>query len=315
MSIPHPIEICTLWQSESWERFQHSLGHETHRIHDVLLFVYPLFFGFRYAYIPRGPALLSGEFHTEFQKLAKRRKIIFLRIDPPSRSDVTQTLSHDIKVGTSPQPRTTLVLDLSLSEQELLTQMKRKGRYNIQLASKKGVSVRKPKNLQKQKEYIGYFFKLLSETTHRDGFSGHDRLYYEYFLREIPESEIFLAFLEDQPLAAGIFVFQEKTCWYYYGASGSEHSSLMAPYLLQWTAILEAKKRGCHWYDFLGIAEENSPKDHPWSGITEFKKKFGGITVHFPSPVHLVLRSFWYQVYQLAKFFQQRMIRRKTSND
>ena len=43
-----------------------------------------------------------------------------------------------------------------------------------------------------------------------------------------------------------------------------------------------AKEKGYKLYDFLGIAPKDAPKSHSWSGITHFKKKFGGkeITYH-----------------------------------
>ena len=77
-------------------------------------------------------------------------------------------------------------------------------------------------------------------------------------------------------IAAGIFVFHGDTAIYYYGASSSdrEFRKHMAPYLLQWFAIGEAKKRGCTTYDFLGIASPGSVDDR-LAGVSAFKEKFG----------------------------------------
>ncbi len=166
-------------------------------------------------------------------------------------------------------PPYTAVIDLAKSEEEILAAMKPKGRYNIRLAEKKWVVVeqvdKNPYNAKK-------FFELMQETTSRDNFAGNTLKYYENFLENIENSQLFFAYYEENIIAAGIFVFDGETALYYYGASGNSHRNLMAPYLLQWTAICHAKKRGCKTYDFLWIAT-------PWeqsselAGVTDFKMK------------------------------------------
>jgi lipid II:glycine glycyltransferase (peptidoglycan interpeptide bridge formation enzyme) len=42
-----------------------------------------------------------------------------------------------------------------------------------------------------------------------------------------------------------------------------------------WEAIIDAKEKGCTIFDFWGIAPTDDP-NHKWSGITTFKKGFGG---------------------------------------
>ena len=81
-----------------------------------------------------------------------------------------------------------------------------------------------------------------------------------------------------------------------------------ASYLLQWTAIRDALKRGDHVYNFWGIAPVTLAADgtptvtdhgHPFSGVTLFKTGFGGSLlplVHcmdFPlSPRYHLTRAF-----------------------
>lgn len=90
------------------------------------------------------------------------------------------------------QPEWTNMIDLSMSEEKILQQMKPKGRYNIRLAEKKGVKsllwqwdrereLNDPTFL-KAKEAGRVFFQLFQETTTRDGFRGHDVDYYTRFL-------------------------------------------------------------------------------------------------------------------------------------
>jgi lipid II:glycine glycyltransferase (peptidoglycan interpeptide bridge formation enzyme) len=63
----------------------------------------------------------------------------------------------------------------------------------------------------------------------------------------------------------------------------------MAPYLLQWEAMKLCRRQGCARYDLLGIAASNAPDD-PWTGISDFKRKFSGTVVTYPPEQMVVLR-------------------------
>ena len=113
-------------------------------------------------------------------------------------------------------------------------------------------------------ENIDTWMGLLTQTTSRDGFAHNSRAYYEAFLRERTNVELAFAYYEGHVIAAGIFVYLAESALYYYGASSSDAETRkhMAPYLLQWHAIEEGKRRGCTLYDFLGIASPGSHDHH-----------------------------------------------------
>ena len=69
----------------------------------------------------------------------------------------------------------------------------------------------------------------------------------------------------------------------------------MAPHLLQWEQIKEAKKRGCIEYDFWGI------DDKKWPGVTRFKRGFGGREINYPNAHDLVFQPIWYLIYKIAR--------------
>ncbi len=167
----------------------------------------------------------------------------------------------------------TLTLDLHVSLDELLAQMKQKGRYNIKVAEKKGVSVEIRDQRSESREYVDAFYDLLKETTGRDGFSGHPKEYYRLMLENIPDAKLYLAKYEDKYIAGVIVVFSKERSIYYYGASSNEYRNVMAPYLLQWQAIQDAKTFGSEKYDFLGIS---SKEGDSLAGVTQFKQQFGG---------------------------------------
>lgn len=165
----------------------------------------------------------------------------------------------------------TALIDLSKTEEEILASMKPKGRYNIKVAEKNEIVVKKAEITD---ENISVFYDLMTETTLRDSFSGNTKTFYKNFLNSSKNNLLFIAYKWEVQVAAWIFVYFWDIAIYYYWASSSDKSyrNLMAPYLLQWTAIREGKSRWCKLYDFLGIAspdEENSSL--AW--VTDFKLK------------------------------------------
>jgi lipid II:glycine glycyltransferase (peptidoglycan interpeptide bridge formation enzyme) len=215
---------------------------------------------------------LEREYDQNLQEslssLCQEENCLFLQVETINynKQDTTQKIRKYYKKFIPPH---TAVIDLTRSSDDILAAMKQKGRYNIRLATKKGVVV---EQVEKNPYSVDIFYKLMSETTSRDNFAGNTREYYEIFLGSLDESQLFFAYFEGQVIAAGIFVFTSEIAFYYYGASANSQRNLMAPYLLQWTAIEHAKKRDCQIYDFLGVASPGETNS-PLSGVTDFKLK------------------------------------------
>lgn len=119
----------------------------------------------RVMYIPRGPLMLdwsdpqvNQRVLADLRSLAKGFKAIFIKMDPEVEigrgeflgeiSEVTRNLITDLRAGgwinsqEQVQFRNTITIDLTPSPDELMESMKQKTRYNIRLASKKGVVIR-----------------------------------------------------------------------------------------------------------------------------------------------------------------------------
>lgn len=303
------IEICkknprrNLWQHLIWADFQTAIGRKVWWVHNegaiALTIKHDLPKGLCWLEIPRGPLFENkkslSKLLDEIRDLGRKEKAIFVRISP---FQGLGTKDYGLrKTRWDYQPETSLVIDLEQTEEEILSQMKPKGRYNIKVALKHGVTVKPSKD-------IDVFYQLLETTGFRDHFGIHPKSYYEKMLTSMAENvELFLAEYQGEVIAGGLFVYLDEWGIYYYGASVSSYRNVMAPYLVQWEAIKEAKKRGCKHYDFLGIAPEGA-KGHPWSGVSEFKKKFGGRTVHYPQAREMVLKPFWYWLYRLYKLIR-----------
>lgn len=217
---------------------------------------------------------INNDFLNKVKSLCKIEKSLFIQFE---NIDYTSNLYVELTWFTNNYYKKfitpyTAIIDLNLSEDEILSMMKPKWRYNIKLAEKKWVLV---KEVEKTKENVEIFYNLMLETTSRDNFNWNSLDYYISFLNNIKDSKLFIAFVEDKPISAWIFTYVWNVTIYYYWASTSDsnYRNLMSPYLLQWTAICKAKELGLKIYDFLWVStpwEENSHLQ--W--VTDFKSKF-----------------------------------------
>ncbi len=295
----------TLWQSLEWQKFQEALGRET-RIYaltegeqilaSALVIIDRTAFGFSTWDIPRGPIWELGIGNGRLEELinviaqdAKKERCLSLFLSPPSVLPPSPYALPPTPYPLRPssrheQPAATRIVNLAPSEEDILKQMKSKGRYNISVAEKHSIQTQRS-------EDISPLMRLLKKTGHRDNFTIHPRQHYEVFLSKLPGSFLFLATMPGgEPIAGLLGVIWGSKAIYYYGASDYDHRAFMAPYVLQWAAMRHAKAIGCTTYDLLGIAPVDAALDHPWQGVSMFKEKFGGSVVTYPPEQQIVFR-------------------------
>ncbi|HEY5713763.1 MAG TPA: peptidoglycan bridge formation glycyltransferase FemA/FemB family protein [Candidatus Gracilibacteria bacterium] len=266
-------------------------------------------------YSPRGPVFREeldqaalDFFIQEVSKILKKEGAMFWRLDPYLIPNTQYLIPGSCPATAEYQPTDSLVLDITGTEDEILAQMKRKGRYNIKLAREKGVEIQIIPSGEVTQEPIEKYWHLSQETAGRDGFSTHDKAYHEAFIKDLsPYTVLGLALHEDQPIAGVINTCCGDKAIYYLGASSGNPDvrPLMAPYLLQWEMILYSKKQGCGSYDFTGITPEGQP-DHPYKGITQFKEKFGGARATYQGAREIILNKTWYWLYRSLKYLSKK---------
>lgn len=250
-----------------------------------------IFNNLKYCYLPRGPILKSPDdlaVYLFLIKTFKEQGIIFLRVEPrdflPAELKAQKTIDL--------QPKQTLMLDLTLSVEELFNNFHPKTRYNIRLAEKKKIVVSSSTRL----EDFDNFWSLMKQTGTRDAFKIHGRAHYERLFSYNPEFiKLVVAKKDEQIIAAGLFSFYEGRVTYLHGASSYGQRSLMAPYLLQWSVIKQAKELGFSYYDFYGVDALK------WPGVTRFKTGFGGFLVSYNGTSDLILKPFIYYLYNLLR--------------
>ena len=168
------------------------------------------------------------------------------------------------------------------TEDSVFADFCQKTRYNIRVALRKGVQIRiYPGDRQIPEEEQNAFQHLMEETAARDHFIPRQKDYYQRVLTALgSEAVLFMAYLEDVPIAGTVGVFSGGKGWYLYGASSNTHRNVMPNYLLQWEMVRMAMERHCVFYDFRGVPGELTA-DNPLYGLYRFKKGFGGTYTKF----------------------------------
>jgi lipid II:glycine glycyltransferase (peptidoglycan interpeptide bridge formation enzyme) len=286
------VKISQFLQSWNWGALQRSLGRKVWYLDlngDYFLVIkMPLPFEKSYLYIPR-TSLKINQKHLEFLiELAQNEKCIFVRIEP-----VKQNLEQfNFKKVKTVQPAKTLILDLQQSEDDLLKAMHQKTRYNIRLATKKGVVVKEGALAD-----LDIFYDLISKTYSRKNIKVYNKEYYKKLLINLKTAGLYLAEYNGQVICANLVVFYGNTATYLHGGSSVEYKNVMAPHLLQWQTIKKAKQLGLQYYDFWGIEDR-------YPGVSRFKKGFGGFEIEYPGTFDFVINNFWYLTYQTVKRFK-----------
>lgn len=259
----------------------------------VLLRSLPYGFG-TIAYVPRGPVLdyddpvLLAAMLRALRDLASECKVVSLKIEP----DVIEPSPLPARLrqaGLDPAPpvqmRSSIWVDLTATEEEMLARQKQKTRYNIRLAAKKGVTVSAP-----GLEGIDAWYDMYAATSQRDGFTIHGPDYYRQVMSVLGQAGTVSLLLahHDGDLLAGIIVFAfGSKSQYMYGASSNVKRNLMAPYLVQWEGMRWARLRGATLYDLWGIPDTLEEDEDLW-GVYRHKRGYGGEIVRYVGAFDLV---------------------------
>jgi peptidoglycan pentaglycine glycine transferase (the first glycine) len=239
-------------------------------------------------------------------EVARREGAHTVKIEPEvleEQSDIKALLLTGLgfrKARYDLNQKTTMLIDLSSSEQELLARMKGKTRYNVRLAARKGVEVVEPDFEEAWEAFYGF----MEATADRAGYPirrSQDYLYDNMRgMHDAGRGHLFFALHEGTPLA-GIYVYTfGKKYWYIHGGSSNEKRNLMPNYLLQWEVMRWARQQGLVHYDMVGVPrpENLNENDSLW-GVYRFKAGFGGEVTDFLGcldlPVKPVRAAAWYR--------------------
>lgn len=276
-------------------------------------------------YVPRGYVLdyedddLLEKFTREIRRFARTRGAILIKIDPAipyalydaegqplpdfMRQDafITKMRTYGYRhLGFALdfdgiQPRFVFRLPIAAEEEDIFKQFHQKTRYNIRLAQRKGIEVRRA-----TREDLVSFTKLMNITGRRDGFITRPLSYFQKMYDQLEPRGMLSLFMAKHPeggdIAGAILLHFGDKAWYLYGASDNAYRESMPNYLLQWEMIRYARRLGARIYDFRGISGNLDP-EHPLYGLYRFKKGFRGILTEFVGEFDDVLSPVWYALW------------------
>lgn len=267
--------------------------------------------GYKIAYFPKGP--MPDETQLELLKtLGKKYNCILVKLEPnvaapivPERQDAhgmirSWLINNGCKEGRPLFTKYTFQVDLTKSEEGLLSAMKSKTRYNIGVAQRNDVTVQEENSVAAFENYL----RLMQETTTRQGFYAHTLDYHRQMWKEMHKSGIarlLTATWNKQVLVAWVVFVFNGVLYYPYGASSSEHREIMASNLMMWEVMRYGKKLGCKTLDMWGaLGPEANPKDPFW-GFHRFKEGYGGQLMEFVGTYDLVIKPRAYRIYRIAE--------------
>lgn len=189
------------------------------------------------------------------------------------------------------------------SEESIRMDMRKTTRNLVGRAEREGVTVTASDDPEKD---LGIYFQLQEETYKRHRFvpyrSSFIRAQVKHFAPK-REAIVYIARYQGEPVAASVHMSYGGTTSYHHGASTHKHAKIPASYLLQWTAISDALKRGDSIYNFWGIAPRKlletgeeviiNPR-HPFAGVTTFKTGFGGKPLPLTHCMDIPLKNSYY---------------------
>ncbi len=214
-----------------------------------------------FAYVPRGPIGSSdyiAEFLEKITALVKRdHHSVALSIEP-------DTLEFDkpegwVRSTNKVLSAETILLDLNKSESDLLADMAKKTRQYIR-KSAADVTIKQVR----KREDIDACLKIYRDTSTRAGFNLHnDQYYLDVFLQMQDYSPIFMAYVNEEPVAFLWLAISGDTAYELYGGVNESGQELRANYALKWHAIRKVKEWGLRRYDFGGLVA---------GGVSNFKQ-------------------------------------------
>lgn len=295
-------------QSEAWEKFEQLEGHETLRLAGegfrVMAVIHATKMG-KYLFCPYGP-VLNGKTEAERKEAlkaalsslveeARARGAIFVRIEPAVKIAPETMKSLGLVRSHELEPEHTWVIDLTISQEDLLKGIEERKRKQWKNHEKKGVIIRKTKDA----EEVGVLSEMLRKVGERNNFTPQDENHIKNQMKS-GFATLYIAEFEGKPIAASLVYDGDGVRYAVHAGADAEHKKLAAGTILSVEEMVEAQANGAREFDFWGMTTSEDPK-HPWYGFTQYKKSFGGRQVDYAGTWDLPVDKMKYKMYQVMR--------------
>lgn len=229
--------------------------------------------------------------YSRIEKIAQKHRALFVLVEPESEGFEEKILTQNgyRKSSMSLTHTATIHIDISKSEKEILASFSENARRNIKKAQANKLTVRKIflKNEKDDGEFRK-FYALLTNLTKLKKFyvPGYNEFYKK--MMAFKKSSVLLFAYQNRsstPIAAVWLGILDDTAVYMNTGITKDGYLSLANYLLVWESIKLAKRLKLKLFDFEGIFDPRFPKHRKsWKNFSEFKKRFHGTLVEYPSP-------------------------------
>ncbi len=279
------------------QKVQRSAFYKNKKLSGVMLSIVEKAKRGQYLIVPGGPIIdwqdpgIVGAFVRQLRKIAILNNCSFIRVRPQlTDSQFSRNLFKKLGFIKAPMhlhAELTSQLDITKAEEELLKEMRKTTRHEIKSALAQSINILKSEDSKDIKE----FYNLQLDTAKRQKFVpfAYDYLCEQFKVFAKNKKAIFYkAFLGKKLLAQAFIIFYGNEAVYHYAAGTEEGRKYPGSYLIQWEAILEAKRRGMKRYNFWGVAPIENTK-HRFYSLSVFKRGFGGEDVSYLHAQDLII--------------------------
>lgn len=302
-------------QSQEWAEFKNVYGTETVRCGEIFYSKHRLPFSpYFVAYSPKvNPFVIDWKKLKESLKSESCVSINFdvpnvIKNSPDAKNAETIFQSRCIKSPKKTFAGSTVILDLTKTEDELLKNLHPKHRYNMRLAQKNGVIIERAESLAD----FETFWNLLYATSLRQKYYLHPKQYYQKIWEVLsPKGMCYIltAKYNGEALSSWMLFSYRGVLYYPYGGSSSKSQNLFPSNLLGWEAIKFGKALGCTSFDMWGACKDINDQTDPWWGFTNFKLKFGGQLVGFMDSYDFAINAKVYKMFNLANNLRWKILK------
>lgn len=222
------------------------------------------------------------------------RKEVFCRLavkaELPQTSPVLSTIPYS----------ETVVIDLSGSDEDILSRFKPRGRRDVRKALRESPAKYADETELATKDFSD-FYDVIVETGQRDGFVPAPQSDYEDMIRILgPEHcRVYAGRVDSRVVTWSIVTMNGTRAVRYYGASRTETKRAHVTDALVYFECCDlAKNKGMSDYDMMGIGNDFAPT---LKGLNEFKCKFSKQTVQIAPDRDLPLHELEYDMLQKTR--------------
>ena len=296
---------ASILQSNVWADVQQNLGRKAHfewSNHWSWLGFERKAHGIKYLFFPYGPtaSVKAEEALDSIKAYATKHSYDFIRMEPMgnftkaelSRAGAVKTLEIE--------PEHTQVINLNKTEEELRKDLKPNHRNLINGTNRRGIVVTQTSSDSDFKDFL----LMLKDTAKNSKVKFYNDNYYENIWQTMQprgNAKLYISKVDNKAVSAAIFYDYNGTRYYAHaGAFQQINRKVNSSISLLWQAILDAKKLGMDKFDLWGVAPVENPK-HKWTGITSFKKGFGGEPVDYLGTYDIPIKKSKYKAYSMLQ--------------